>query len=146
MAIWEGKFLANLDWFFFIGMNLRTYPFALAVCVVLCAALAWNAYANRVSAFAFSFSGWFALQWAFALVSLLSGYSDGRFDFFVIGLAVLSFIVFFLFGVCGSVSLWLYVSNKPIEPESAGAFRIGVMLLTAHMLHFLILTFLFGLS
>jgi len=116
------------DWFM-LGMTLRGYPIALIVCLGVWAAMGFGR-----SAFFFSFSWWFALQWAAGLAFLVP---QLRLDVFVAALLSLFFLTFALFAACAIVSLYLYVTRRPIEERML--IRLELMLGPAHVLQGLFL-------
>jgi hypothetical protein len=117
--------------------------------VFLCAVLTWNWYALRVSAFILSFSAWFAVQWGVLIArwapDFLQAPAKAHNAEFLLLLAVVA-LTFVLFFLCAVVSLWWYVSSQPVEPRSRAAMLLGGALMTAHMLHSLLLLLEAGLA
>jgi len=121
-----------------MAVDWRFYPFALGICVFLCAAMTWNWYALRVSAFVFSFSVWFAIAWG-GIVATLAPYlrrdAARLSDPFVLGFLGLVSLTFALFAACAIIGLCLYLANRPIEPRSRTGILLGVALVSAHVLN-----------
>ncbi|MDZ4866562.1 MAG: hypothetical protein SGI91_04510 [Alphaproteobacteria bacterium] len=115
------------------SLILPYYFYVLIACLMFCAVLTWRDYPNRVALFVFSLSAWFAVVWAIIIFGFAVSPKLNSFLQFALGVAVL---VFSLFAACTVGSLWFYFRRRPIEPESGAAVRLGVTLLAAHVLHF----------
>jgi hypothetical protein len=128
------------------GSNLLNYPFQLAGCVVLWMALLWLTRANRLSAFVFSFSAWFAILWALIIAFFVLSEPLERLDRFKLGSLAAMALPMVLFGFCAFSSLFSFYLVLPVEQESSRAVRLCAVLLFGHIIHVALIAMLTALS
>jgi hypothetical protein len=133
----EGDWIAaSLSWYF-LGMWLPYYPAALLLCGVFLAALASN-HNNRVAAIVLSFSVWFALQWI-VVIAAFGHQFPVRFDWLGIVSTTMVLLTVLLFSACAVISLASYATGRAVVPRSGMAISLWAMLLSAHLLHVILL-------
>ena len=129
----------------FVGA-LSNYPSQLAGCLALWLALLWLTRANRVSAFALSFSAWFAVGWMFIIGFFVRSGALERLDPYLVGTLLVMALPMVLFGFCTVSSLASFNLVRTIEEESPRAIRLLSVLLVAHVVHFVLIAMLTALS
>lgn len=133
----EGDWIAMFLSWYFLGMWLPYYPAALLLCGVFLAALA-SSDDNRVTAIALSFSAWFALQWI-VVIAAFGHQFPVRFDPPGIVVITMVSLTVLLFSACAVISLASYATGRAVVPRSRMATALWAMLLSAHLLHVVLL-------
>ncbi|MBI1213975.1 MAG: hypothetical protein GC190_21140 [Alphaproteobacteria bacterium] len=122
-----------IDWFMgLVGWRWHDYGLHLLACLVFWLLLYFLTPVNRVAAFVFSFSAWFALHWTLALVYILY-----RYPLDLPGALFLCVIPLTFFGYCALSSPFYFGSAYEVDVDAARLIRWGWFLLPAHLYHFL---------
>jgi hypothetical protein len=121
-----------LDWFMnLVGWRWADYWLYLLGCLVLWALLSFLTPANRVAAFVFSFSAWFALVWTLALVEVQYKYSHHFLDPGSLFIA----LPLTLFAYCTFSSLFYFRAAYDVDVDATRFIRWAWVLLPAHLYH-----------